>query len=168
VHIDERADAIACNERAEAVTVGEHVYFRSGAYAPAERDGLALIAHEVTHVGETLRPGASWRRATQPGVNEEEHRARRNERALLGPQPAVPRISPTVAALSPHSSPALHRIASTPSPSAQLHPMKAEIDRERADAPAPPPAAAPNLEAMRRDLVRDLMQRIRVEYERGA
>lgn len=38
---------------------GNHVYFRPGTYAPHTPQGLALLGHELVHVGQ-YRRGATW------------------------------------------------------------------------------------------------------------
>jgi hypothetical protein len=49
VHTDARAAASARAVDAEAYTVGRHVVFGAGAYAPHTARGRALLAHELTH-----------------------------------------------------------------------------------------------------------------------
>ncbi|HVV83598.1 MAG TPA: DUF4157 domain-containing protein, partial [Kofleriaceae bacterium] len=50
LHHDGQAAAAARALRARAFTVGEHIYFLGGLPDWQSPDGLALIAHEVTHV----------------------------------------------------------------------------------------------------------------------
>jgi hypothetical protein len=50
VHADERAQESARAVGALAYTVGQHVVFGAGQYAPATRAGRQLLAHELTHV----------------------------------------------------------------------------------------------------------------------
>jgi hypothetical protein len=59
---------------AEAFTVGQHIVFGAGRYAPATRDGRHLLAHELAHViGQADAPTA-WldRQPAGPGVLERE------------------------------------------------------------------------------------------------
>ena len=183
IHVDKRADDVARERSADAVTVGKDIYFRSGKFAPQSPAGLGLIAHELTHVAEHERPGAGWRRATADGVRDEERLAHRRERiatqssisplaaAAFAPprtspapgSPAVPPPSPVAAAASVPRAPAA---AAAESP--HLRPMLAETDRPSADAPPPAAPPAPSLDAIRRVLLRDVMNQIRVEFERGA
>jgi len=62
VHVDEAARLAAQELRADAFTVGSHIYFGAERYAPDAPDGRKLLAHEVTHVvqqqGSTAGPGA--------------------------------------------------------------------------------------------------------------
>ncbi|HYY96184.1 MAG TPA: DUF4157 domain-containing protein, partial [Pyrinomonadaceae bacterium] len=50
VHTDALAADSAAAVNAAAYTVGEHIVFREGRYAPRTRDGAGLLAHELTHV----------------------------------------------------------------------------------------------------------------------
>jgi len=50
VHTEQRAAQSAATVAAHAYTVGSHVVFGSGRYAPASRDGRRLLAHELAHV----------------------------------------------------------------------------------------------------------------------
>ena len=50
VHADSAAAASAREVRAEAYTVGSHIVFGAGRFAPATQDGRRLLAHELTHV----------------------------------------------------------------------------------------------------------------------
>jgi uncharacterized protein YqeY len=45
--------------RFQAVARGNHVYFRAGAYDPSQPSGLALLGHELIHVGQ-YRGGMTW------------------------------------------------------------------------------------------------------------
>jgi Domain of unknown function (DUF4157) len=168
VHVDDRADAFAHAQRADAVTVGREIYFRSRAFAPQSPAGLGLIAHELTHVAESERPGIGWRRSTPDGVLREERLARGREQSaaqLLISPVVAPVFAPTPATASP----SLPRASTTKiSESAQLHPMRADADRPPSDVSAPAMQPAPSLDVIRRNLCRDLMNQIRVEFERGA
>jgi hypothetical protein len=167
VHTDEHADAVARKERADAVTIGPEMYFRAHTYSPDDPAGLGLIAHEVTHVAEWTRPSAAWHRATDAGVRAEERVARQHERSAIH-VPISPLLSRLPSVVRPHAS--TPRTVSAPATTQATagRPMKADIDRAPIDAPAPPAQANPNLEMMRRTLFRDLMNQIRVEFERGS
>ncbi|MEU6885640.1 DUF4157 domain-containing protein [Streptomyces viridosporus] len=173
VHHDERADKLARDLRADAVTLGRDVYFRRGRLRPQDARGFALLIHEATHVMALLRPGASWRRATGAGTCAEEAEALANERAavcgaVVGT--SVPRRP------APWAVPASTRPAPPPAPAAPQGPaaqalstpatqaMRAATDRDTATADIPPPV---DVQALKRDLVDDLMRRLRSESERG-
>ncbi|HEY7186786.1 MAG TPA: DUF4157 domain-containing protein [Vicinamibacterales bacterium] len=50
IHSDERAVASAYSLNARAYTVGSHVVFGAGEYAPSAETGKRLLAHEMAHV----------------------------------------------------------------------------------------------------------------------
>jgi hypothetical protein len=50
IHDDGAAHHAASAMRARAFTLGEHVFFGAGQYAPRTRSGMKLVAHELTHV----------------------------------------------------------------------------------------------------------------------
>ena len=59
IHTDSRAAESARAVNALAYTVGEHVVFGAGQYAPGTSGGRGLLAHELTHVTQqsaVLRP----------------------------------------------------------------------------------------------------------------
>lgn len=58
IHRDAHAAAAADALDAEAVTVGRHVLFGSGFYAPQSIDGRALIAHEAAHAAQASAHGS--------------------------------------------------------------------------------------------------------------
>ena len=50
VHADAAAEQSARDVNADAYTVGHHIVFGAGRFAPGTHDGRRLIAHELTHV----------------------------------------------------------------------------------------------------------------------
>jgi len=62
IHRDERAAASARSADALAYTVGRHVVFGAGRYAPGTRAGKRLLAHELAHVVQQHSAGR-----TSPG-----------------------------------------------------------------------------------------------------
>jgi hypothetical protein len=165
VHEDGQADEIARSHHAKAVTIGSDVFFRKGLLRPQEPQGLALLAHEATHVVQALRPGASWRRATLGGVQEEEIEALGRERAVLN---APMNFRPALEG-------PLRLARKNDGPSVKFAPQSPVVRPMKSDANAPAPAATPKempaaggLDDMRRTLFRDLLSHIRTEFERGA
>jgi hypothetical protein len=57
VHTYARAAEAARSFGAKAFSVGSHVAFASGCYAPESREGLWLLAHELSHVIQQRREG---------------------------------------------------------------------------------------------------------------
>lgn len=69
VHHDARAGQSAQAVAARAYTVGRHVVFAPGAYAPATPAGRHVLAHELAHVAQQQRAGGGepvLRRAPAP------------------------------------------------------------------------------------------------------
>jgi hypothetical protein len=52
IHADVTAESSARGLRARAYTIGRHVMFDAGRYAPDTPDGRRLLAHELTHVAQ--------------------------------------------------------------------------------------------------------------------
>ncbi len=173
VHTDEAANAVTSAQRAHAVTVGEHVFFRQGRFRPHEDEGFALLTHEAVHVIQAMRPGTAWHRATRMGVQEEEREAAMQERKALAArrdatflrQPTSPPVRDAAPGRYPAERP---RIASGPAAaSSPLHrPMAAPAERTTDNA-TPPAAPVPDVEELKRTLYRDLMRQIRADLERG-
>lgn len=167
VHTDEAADAFARDHRADAVTVGRDVHFRHGRFRPRDPKGFGLLVHEATHVLGFLRPGSAWRRAT--GAATEEEDALHAERATLSPPLAARALtSAPSAARAPAQAPSASQPAESPSVAAAsgssaARPMTAAAGRD-VDSVQPVPI---DLEALRRNLMRDLMGQLRTEFERG-
>ena len=59
VHTDESAAASADALNARAFTIGEHVVFGAGEFAPHSAEGQALLAHELTHVAQQQGGGGA-------------------------------------------------------------------------------------------------------------
>ena len=57
VHADAVAASSAMAADADAYTLGTHLVFGAGRYAPATSEGLALLTHELTHVVQNQRAG---------------------------------------------------------------------------------------------------------------
>jgi hypothetical protein len=185
VHLGPASDALARVAEADAVTVGADVHVRRDRYAPRRPEGLALLAHEATHVAALIDPGRAWRR-TVGDDRDEEALARRHERDLLGraaasdhPHPdvgppsllaarsaAVPMAPAGRGPIGPAPS-----IGPAPAPPAAAAPAAAPpggpaIRRAATDRDTTAPAV-PDLESLRRGLVSEVMRQLKTEFERG-
>lgn len=164
VHAGPLADAHARTADADAVTMGRDVYLRQGRWAPRRDEGVALLVHEATHVAALIDPGEAWRRAV--GAEAEETLARARERSLLGPGPA-----PTAAIGAPASVPMAHTapaIAAVPPASPPVAAVPSSAMRAGVERDLTPAAPTPDLDALRRGVIAEVMQRLRSEIERGA
>jgi hypothetical protein len=63
VHTDSNAAETAESINAKAFTVGRHIAFSSGQYAPQSQEGQHLLAHELTHVVQQSFSGLPLRSA---------------------------------------------------------------------------------------------------------
>ncbi len=59
VHDGVEAAGVAAGHRAQAVTAGTDVYFGAGRYAPHAPEGSSLLGHELAHVAQQARGGAT-------------------------------------------------------------------------------------------------------------
>jgi hypothetical protein len=80
VHTDGTAAALAQQQSAHAFTIGHHIAFAPGKYAPGTPDGDSLLAHELTHVQQQRGAAvAAPQRKAQSGSTDDaaEHDADR-------------------------------------------------------------------------------------------
>ena len=52
VHTGRQAADLTCRVNARAFTLGSHIYFGAGEFAPESSEGKKLLAHELTHVAQ--------------------------------------------------------------------------------------------------------------------
>jgi hypothetical protein len=95
IHTDESAAAAADALGAAAFSVGEHVSFAEGRYAPGTQAGRRLLAHELAHVVQQA-PGRS---APHASAAQAEHEADAAAASFRGPVPLSAR--PVTAHLQP-------------------------------------------------------------------
>jgi hypothetical protein len=67
IHTGHRADQLNRSFQARALTTGQHVFFRHGAYDPGSPAGRALLAHELTHVVQQRQGATATGRARDGG-----------------------------------------------------------------------------------------------------
>lgn len=161
IHTGPDADRVARRHDADAVTIRGDTYFREGAYDPATQKGLALLAHEATH--------AAWDAGARPrlavgaaaGAEFEERAALANERRVLAqadaPTPVVPQPPPAVMAPG----------AADPRSAVKT----AMSSRDLSDAELPPRAvelSPGQIRAIKDDIYRTMLDKMRSDFERGA
>src|SRR5439155_22688099 len=83
VHADAKAAVSAASVNALAYTVGRHIVFGKGRYAPTSSTGRRLLAHEIAHV---LQPAAHTRIARE---TDNEKEADEEKAAASAATPAV-------------------------------------------------------------------------------
>jgi hypothetical protein len=86
VHTDAQAADSAALVAARAYTVGNHVVFGSGQYAPHTRAGLRLLVHELTHVVQQgdASVGQGAELGVDPADHPSEHQADAVASAVMG------------------------------------------------------------------------------------
>lgn len=92
VHTDARAAQSAADVEARAYTVGQHVVFGAGEYAPGSSAGRRLVAHELAHVVQQSKaPEGRDPHAIPAASAASEVEARRATGAIQtgGPLPAL-------------------------------------------------------------------------------
>jgi hypothetical protein len=165
IHTGQAADATARRFNADAVSLGPDIMFRAGRFAPDSASGLGLLGHELTHVAQARsdRSAAPLDRTT---LDRQEAVALENEKRVLQRATAKPGMTTSLAAI-PRPTPFR---APTHAPT----PRAASVDRTVApsvdgDAVSPAPElSAQQLGTLKEVIYRDLMDRIRAEFERGA
>jgi hypothetical protein len=165
IHTGQAADATARRFHADAVSLGPDIMFRAGRFAPDSASGLGLLGHELTHVAQA-RSDRSAAPLDRAALDREEAVALENEKRVLQRATAKPGMTANLATL-PRPTP-LRAPTHAPAPRA------ASVDRAvapSADGDAvssAPELSAQQLGALKEVIYRDLMDRIRTEFERGA
>jgi len=167
-----KADAAARAGLADALTIDETIHFRSGTFQPDRPEGLALIAHEMVHA-DAIRtlPEPLPRSAAAEREERGALAAEARVRAVLADRPPLqlgPLARPAQSRMDPHP-------GAPPDLSARpgtRRPRAAESDRALPTADAMPKPPAPGLSEddmreIKESVYRDLMERIRTDFERG-
>jgi hypothetical protein len=166
IHTGQAADAAARRLNADAVSFGRSIMFRSGRFDPDSPAGLGLLGHELTHVAQAARAESDRSAGAGGGaaLDRDELAAIENEKRVL--QHATSRRVAPAAVASPRE-PTTRASQAAPAPRAAT--------TDRAVAPPSPEAGSgvpeltpQQLGALREAIYRDLMDRIRTEFERGA
>lgn len=97
IHGDSGAGAYAAALGAEAVTIGQDVYFRDGAPDPSTSRGAELYVHELAHAAQASGIDASTAaapRPSRPGSRAEREASRIAQSGLGGPSVAPAEAAP--------------------------------------------------------------------------
>jgi len=84
IHTGTFADEYARLYNALAVTIGNDIYFRDGAYNPASEEGRKTLAHELTHVGQFTEERVT-KNITEKELEAEAEQAERHEEHIPDP-----------------------------------------------------------------------------------
>jgi hypothetical protein len=96
VHTDGAAAAAARGLRARAFTIGRHIVFGTGEYAPATTPGRALLAHELAHVVQQA-PGRGAPQVTVTQAEREGEAAASRGRVPISARPIAVHRQPAPA-----------------------------------------------------------------------
>ncbi len=93
IHDDTNADVIAASKGARALTQGQSIYFRSGAFAPDSAGGRRLLAHELTHTLQQGQRGDEDRDAMAVSDTSDPHEREADHQAAGWLRGEMPRVS---------------------------------------------------------------------------
>jgi hypothetical protein len=99
IHAAPHDQALAAGLGARAFTIGRHIYFGAGEYAPSTASGQRLLAHELAHVVQQRSGPISIQRQPQPGQSTkkgQQSQQGQQGKAIL-PPPKVRGASPSPA-----------------------------------------------------------------------
>lgn len=149
IHVGPAADRMTTHYRADAVSFGNRIAVRHDRYEPQTVRGAALLGHELTHVAAAAQPPR-----TVAGAVREERTALANEHRLLVENVQAPRhIQPPAA---PVAAPVLSPVRA------------ATVDRPRPSEPGVANRNTSQEAQLKEELVRDLLDRLRTDFERGS
>jgi len=158
------ADELNRRLGSDALSMGRQVFFRQGRFEPGDPHGLALIGHELTHVHAGLT-GFPRPPAPGPASQAEERAAVANELRVLREVGVWARPAARVEAPPPAPAAASHSAAQAAgvkmAATGRLEDVQPEEDTGGG-------LSEQQLAALRELLYRDLMERIRIDQERGA
>ncbi len=190
IYANQASNAVARAYKAEALTYGDRILFRSGKFNPQSPEGLALLGHELTHAAQSKfedRPGVI--RSSQH-YDRQEREALQHESILLShlsqplaaqrpsvrsadtaspaPRP-MPQRRPRHEMRSPTapSSPHVPRQAAMAQPKAALEDRRASPAEAGMLSPGSSELSESQMRLIKEEVYRDLMDRIRTEFERG-
>lgn len=98
VHRGAQAEASARAVRARAYTVGQHIVFGAGEFAPQTAGGQRTLAHELTHTLQQRQASAVQALSLGPSNDDHEREAEQIASAVLAPArhgQTLPRPQPT-------------------------------------------------------------------------
>ena len=174
IYANQASDAVVKRFRADAVTYEDNILFSAGKYDSRDKAGIALLGHELTHAAL-----ARMQHQSMPahemlyGHEAEERQALNNEKMILqhlsapqvdrGPQaPSVPTYTSSASGAN------RSRQTRTSSPKAALSSRDLTLPPETgSNTDTAPHLSNRQLNLIKEEVYRDLMYKMRVEFERG-
>ena len=169
IHRSDMIDRYLGQRGADAMTIGSHIFFRNGRFGSGDNRSTALLGHELTHVAQQTSPHGS----PAAGVHMDpvhEDAALGNERFIFSHLTRPHQSLDTLPAVHAGAAP----VPSQAPMGQAMRPMFAETSRNM-DAPAALPSAAKtaagpemDISQIKNEIYRDLMQRMKIDLERGS
>lgn len=190
IYTNQTADRVTRSYGADALTYREKILFRAGKYKPRETAGIALLGHELTHAAQIkMESSRKPSQLTQPILETKEQQALANEakiwqhlsspsRGLVQgnqkpfPHPVHYPVSRSSLAISPsEGSDSRNRQINqiqNGQPRTALSSRELNLSPETNTALISSPyLSTQQLNQIKEEVYRDLMDRIRIEFERG-
>jgi Domain of unknown function (DUF4157) len=170
LYVDQAADTVARRYRADAVSIGDKILFRAGKFDPDSPSGLGLLGHELTHAAQARLAESHAPRVNRLGDDQQQELAAlRNEARVLQHVAAAPAVAPVempTPILTGTTSVGPPTPASASQPASQ--PRAAAADRSMlAGNSGAALLSEQQLQQIKDVVYRDLMARIRTDFERG-
>lgn len=167
------SDAFLKRNRADAMTIGTDIYFKTGMFDPVGKRGLGLLGHELIHAEQNSgnRGGAAGVRSRE--LNEKNALA--HERLVLEHAP-FPNAGYAGLRCTNGASPAkTHEASHTGVPAQTQSPQFADSSRQveptaltASGAAKPGVLSDRDMQRIKEEVYRDLLMRIKIDFERGA
>lgn len=160
VYVDARADRIARAFGADAIAWQGNILMRRTAHRPRHADGIALLAHELTHLAQSSRQRPLTPHGEESLAMQSELRALDAcfQRPLANLAVTPPSEQRTVPAATPVS------VAGSQVKAARTGRLES---RSQHTASAGNALSAQEIVQLKEDIYRDLMDRLRTDFERG-
>jgi hypothetical protein len=177
IYANELADSLVKKYNADALTYPDKILFRADKYAPTKKEGIALLGHELTHAAQlsTQDPDALENRDTQERealINEQNvlHytsllEVNRNHPETTRDYKTLPTLN--FSAKQPENTQPAPAQAQLPTMASSSRNLSLPIESTATSMP-PSHLSEAQLGLIKEEVYRDLMQRIRVEFERGS
>lgn len=170
IYANQAADQVARRFHADAVAFGDSILFRSGRYEPSTARGLGLLGHELTHAAQarmrSAGPAAFDMPDTPEGAALAESTALANERRILNRLSGSPAPGQTGMFSTPGSFSAPRAPAAKP-PAVQTAATDRAVAGDTVTHDPMDSFPSAQLQQIKDAVYRDLMERLRTEFERG-
>jgi hypothetical protein len=161
IHQGLASDELTSALRADAVTFADRIVVRHRRYQPDRPEGIALLGHELFHVAEAAAPRRLPAAAEEHAALSHEHRLLHELSTRKTTAPGRPAAGPVAPAVVPHA-------AVDVPVTAPVRPAREERSLLAPSQPTTDVMSERQLAQLKDQVYRDLMQRLRTEFERGS